>query len=61
MDYVILIGSWAEYVYKETGLLNNFIPNIKTLDLDFLLKNLKKPTPPKLIDIFMSLTKKITS
>ena len=29
-----------------TGLMDGFDPNIKTLDIDFLLKNLKKPSPP---------------
>ena len=45
---VVLIGSWAEFLYKEAGILSSeYIPNIKTMDIDFLLKNLRKPTPPK--------------
>lgn len=35
LDYLILIGSWAEYLYKETNLLPGFVANIKTLDIDF--------------------------
>ena len=47
LSHVILIGSWAEYIYKETNMLPGFETNIKTLDIDFLLKNLRKPTPPQ--------------
>ncbi|MCQ2551161.1 MAG: nucleotidyltransferase domain-containing protein [Clostridia bacterium] len=45
LEHVILIGSWAEFIYKEAGILPGFEGNIKTLDIDFLLKNLRKPTP----------------
>ena len=30
LEHVILIGSWAEFVYQETGLLKDFDSNIKT-------------------------------
>ncbi len=43
LDYVIIIGSWAEYVYQESGLLHSFEATMKTLDLDFLIPNLRKP------------------
>ena len=46
MQHVILVGSWAEFVYKETGLLAGFSPSIKTLDVDFLIRNLRRPVPP---------------
>lgn len=45
MRHVILVGSWAEFVYRESGLIEGFAPNIRTLDVDFLIKNLRKPTP----------------
>ncbi len=45
MPHVMLIGSWAEFAYREAGLLNDFAPNIKTMDVDFLVRNLRKPTP----------------
>lgn len=45
-NHLILIGSWAEYLYTATGVLPNYEPNIRTLDIDFLVKNLKKPNPP---------------
>ncbi|MGN0646455.1 MAG: GSU2403 family nucleotidyltransferase fold protein [Mogibacterium kristiansenii] len=47
LEHVILIGSWAEFVYQETGLLKDFDSNIKTMDMDFLIKNLRKPLPEK--------------
>ena len=45
MRHVILVGSWAEFVYRESGLIEGFVPNIRTLDVDFLIRNLRKPTP----------------
>lgn len=46
IGHVILVGSWAEFVYREAGLLEGFAPNIRTLDVDFLIRNLRKPCPP---------------
>ncbi|MDO4437308.1 MAG: GSU2403 family nucleotidyltransferase fold protein [Coriobacteriaceae bacterium] len=43
--HVMVVGSWAEYLYRETGLLKGFDPNIRTLDVDFLVKNLRRPNP----------------
>lgn len=51
LQHVILIGSWAEFLYKEKGILPGFEANIKTLDIDFLLKKLRKPNPPKNISV----------
>lgn len=45
MAYVILVGSWAEFAYGEAGLLGGFDPNITTLDVDFLVRNLRRPSP----------------
>ena len=42
----MLVGSWAEFVYRECGLLKGFEPNIRTTDADFLIRNLRKPIPP---------------
>jgi hypothetical protein len=39
----VLIGSWAEYIYEKSGLLKNFNANLKTRDIDFLIKNINKP------------------
>ena len=46
LSHVVLVGSWAEFLYRECGLIKDYDPNIKTLDIDFLLKNLKKPKEP---------------
>lgn len=45
IPHVILIGSWTEFVYRESGLVREFCPNIKTMDVDFLIRNLRRPTP----------------
>lgn len=47
LRHVILVGSWAEFLYEECGLIEGFEANIKTLDIDFLLKNQRLPNPPK--------------
>lgn len=46
LSHVVLIRSWAEYAYKEANLLPGFNPNIRTLDVDFLVRNLRRPNPP---------------
>ena len=43
LEHVVLIGSWAEYIYEESGLLKNFESNLKTRDIDFLIRNINKP------------------
>ena len=43
LEHVVLIGSWAEYIYEESGLLKNFEANLKTKDIDFLIRNINKP------------------
>ena len=43
LKHVVLVGSWAEYLYHECGVLDGFEPNIKTMDIDFLIKNLRRP------------------
>ena len=47
LQHVVLIGSWTEYLYMEAKLLPGFEPNIRTLDVDFLIKNMRKPVPAK--------------
>lgn len=46
--YIILVGSWAEYCYKDI-LSENYSPNIKTRDLDLIYMNIR--TPGEKIDI----------
>ena len=45
-EHLILIGSWAEYMYMASGILPDYEAVIRTLDVDFLVKNLRKPNPP---------------
>ena len=45
LDHVVLIGSWAEYLYERAGVLEEFESNIRTLDMDFLVRNLRRPSP----------------
>lgn len=42
---VIVVGSWAEYLYSESGILPGYNPNIRTLDVDILIINQRKPRP----------------
>lgn len=45
-EHLILIGSWAEYMYMAADILPDYEAVIRTLDVDFLVKNLRKPNPP---------------
>jgi len=47
LPYVMLIGSWAEYIYQSC-LIPGFRANLRTSDVDFLYTNLKKPQNRKL-------------
>lgn len=45
LPHVMLIGSWAEYLYPhlfESG----FEPNIRTRDIDFFYRNIRIPSQP---------------
>ena len=42
LPYVMLIGSWAEYIY-QFHLKSEFKANLKTRDVDFLYPNLNRP------------------
>lgn len=45
MRHVVLVGSWAEFVYREADIIAGFNPNITTRDVDFLVRNLRRPNP----------------
>lgn len=45
-NQVVVIGSWAEYVYAQAGTLAGFEANLRTLDIDFMIKNMRKPDEP---------------
>jgi len=42
LPYVMLIGSWAEYIY-QLHLKSGFEANLRTRDVDFLYTNIRKP------------------
>jgi len=42
-DHVILIGSWAEYLYEKCEVIEEFVSEIRTQDIDLLIKNINKP------------------
>lgn len=50
LEYVIVVGSWAEYLYAQSGILPGFTSNLRTLDVDFLVKNMRRPDRPVSIE-----------
>jgi hypothetical protein len=42
LKHVIVVGSWAEYVYQESNALN-FRSSLKTHDMDLLVPNINRP------------------
>ena len=44
LEHVILIGSWCEYIYAQGGVIPDYSAMIRTLDIDFLVKNMRKPS-----------------
>jgi hypothetical protein len=43
LQHMVVIGSWAEYLYAQSGILPGFTANLRTLDIDFLIKNMRRP------------------
>ena len=53
LNHLIVIGSWAEYLYEQSGLLSDFKSELRTRDIDFVIRNKRKPdTPINLINAF---------
>lgn len=46
LEHVVLVGSWSEYAYAMGEILPGFSAQLRTIDLDFLVKNLRRPTVP---------------
>ena len=44
LEHVIVIGSWCEYIYAQSGILPDYSTVLRTLDIDFLIKNMRKPS-----------------
>lgn len=45
LPYVMVIGSWAEFLYTYY-FDSEYLPNIRTRDIDFLYPNIRKPAIP---------------
>ncbi len=43
LKHIILIGSWAEYLYEESNIIDNYVSTTKTFDIDFLIRNIRLP------------------
>ncbi|NLD34494.1 MAG: hypothetical protein GX653_06245 [Clostridiales bacterium] len=43
LPHMLVIGSWAEYLYAQSGFLPGFVANLRTLDVDFLIRNQRRP------------------
>ena len=56
LEHVMLVGSWADYLYSASGILPDYESRIRTLDLDFLIHNIRRPTEKKnSIELFKEL------
>ena len=45
LKHIVIIGSWAEYLYYKAGILPGFSPNLRTMDMDAVLNNIRRPVP----------------
>lgn len=43
LQYFMVVGSWAEFLYSEASVLDDFQPYLRTMDIDLLVRNLRKP------------------
>lgn len=43
LGHLVIIGSWAEFLYDKMNIIDNFSATTKTMDIDFLIKNIRKP------------------
>ena len=55
LPYIMIIGSWAEYIYSYY-FTTDYAPNLRTRDLDFLYRNVRRPQNK--INIISELTQK---
>lgn len=46
LGHIVICGSWSEYIYAQSGVIPDYDITLRTLDADFLVKNLRKPTKP---------------
>lgn len=46
LPHLIIIGSWAEYLYEQSNYLPSFNANIRTKDVDVFVPNIRYPRDP---------------
>ncbi|MDY5002955.1 MAG: GSU2403 family nucleotidyltransferase fold protein [Atopobiaceae bacterium] len=44
LPYFMVVGSWAEFLYSEAEVLDGFDPYLRTMDIDILVRNLRRPS-----------------
>jgi ABC-type branched-subunit amino acid transport system ATPase component len=43
LEHIVVVGSWAEYLYEESGVIPGFRSSFRTQDFDVLLRNIRLP------------------
>ena len=43
LEHIVVVGSWAEYLYQESGVIPGFRSSFRTQDFDVLLRNIRLP------------------
>lgn len=43
LEHIIIVGSWAEWIYYRSNFIENYLPVVRTFDLDILIPNINKP------------------
>ena len=51
LSSVILVGSWAEYIYERGNVLSGFVSLAKTTDVDFLLNEDRNARPENIVKL----------
>lgn len=46
LPFILVIGSWAEYLYQGINPQSGFVKHLQTRDLDLFLENMRKPKGP---------------
>lgn len=55
LDHIVVVGSWAEYLYQESGVIPGFRSSFRTQDFDVLLRNIRLPKTS--LDLVAELTR----
>ena len=56
LEHIVVVGSWAEYLYQESGLIPGFRSSFRTQDFDVLFRNIRLPKKP--FDLAAELTRR---